>query len=218
MTQKELNKILDSHEAWIDDHANGKQLQLNGVDLSGMDFHGRNLDWARFEFCTLDNASFRNASLAFTGFHCCAMKNADLCNTNCYCTNFHAANMLGVKCVEADFTCVDFRNACLSPRSFKDACTVHCAFSHSTFDIAECKPLPIFQIGFPLDLEFYEQITLKAYGDESEWTVSANLMSQHYTIEEFKNSVKIAYVDEPEIEKRYLDMLDLLIKAARLTQ
>lgn len=98
----EIQKILEDHEKWLDDPDTGKQADLSGKDLSGLDlkgaylseadlegakFHGANLEGAELDSCNLKDADFSGANLKNASFHDADTEDAD----------FSGANLKGVK-------------------------------------------------------------------------------------------------------------------------
>lgn len=98
----EIQKILEDHEKWLDDPDTGKQADLSGKDLSGLDLKGAylseadlentnlkgaNLEGAEFDSCNLKDADFSGANLKNASFHDADTEDAD----------FSGANLKGVK-------------------------------------------------------------------------------------------------------------------------
>ena len=78
----EIQKILEDHEKWLDDPDTGKQADLSGKDLSGLDLKGAYLSEA-----DLENTNLKGANLEGAELDSCNLKDAD----------FSGANLKGVK-------------------------------------------------------------------------------------------------------------------------
>ena len=104
----EIQKILEDHEKWLDDPDTGKQADLSGKDLSGLDLKGAYLSEA-----DLENTNLKGANLEGAELDSCNLKDADFSGANLKNASFYdaemedvsfdGANMKGVKGVkEAD--------------------------------------------------------------------------------------------------------------------
>ena len=66
MTQKELNKVLENHQHWLDKDCDGwenMRANLDGENLKGLNLEGANLERAYLEWANLKSANLKGANL-----------------------------------------------------------------------------------------------------------------------------------------------------------
>ena len=63
MNQKELNKVLEDHEKWLNCEPDGKKADLREADLTGADLTGADLRGAALRWANLTGADLREADL-----------------------------------------------------------------------------------------------------------------------------------------------------------
>ena len=73
MTKEELDKVLESHEKWLDGDCGGKRADLCGADLRGADQRGADLRGA-----DLRGANLRGANLIYANLRGANLNGADL--------------------------------------------------------------------------------------------------------------------------------------------
>lgn len=81
-TQQQINELLDQHEKFLADEPGGMGLSLLGIDLSNLDFSGRNLRSVHLSGSNLSGAFFRNANLHRANLSSCKLNNADFTNAD----------------------------------------------------------------------------------------------------------------------------------------
>ena len=178
LTQKELDKKLAKHAKYLENKTRlgirlGKQLDLSGMNLSGLvlDFHGANLqdakfDNAIFDYATLDNAiftgasanrarfkgalmnsrSFKNAKLngaVFDGTNLTLFnfENAKLCGASFVATNLFCANLKGADFSNANLSGADLSNAHLDENTKLDGANLHAVTRESYQERSPQRPV-----------------------------------------------------------------------------
>lgn len=86
----------------------GKELYIDGEDLTGADFHGMNLQGITFRWCILDRAKFYGADLRFTDFSYSSLIEANLSDTLAEGASFNATKLYGASFTGADIRHADF--------------------------------------------------------------------------------------------------------------
>ena len=66
MNQKELNKVLEDHEKWLNGESDGKKANLRWADLRGADLTGANLREADLRWADLREADLRWADIDYS--------------------------------------------------------------------------------------------------------------------------------------------------------
>ena len=66
MNQKELNKVLESHEKWLNCEPDGKKADLTGANLTGVDLRGVDLTGANLKGADLRGANLKGANLDYS--------------------------------------------------------------------------------------------------------------------------------------------------------
>ena len=108
-----LQQILNAHARWLDNHNDpqGKQANLCGADLGGVDFREENLNGGNFQGANLARADFTAAKLVHVNFHKANVTEASL----------YSVDMRGADATGATFRMADFRKADLSQANFAGA-------------------------------------------------------------------------------------------------
>ena len=101
ISQPELEEILAEHERHLDGILGGKRALLKFMDMSYLDFAGRNLTQADATGSRIGHASFDDAILR--------------------AANLYAADLRFVSFVGADLTRADLRGSCMRGADFTDA-------------------------------------------------------------------------------------------------
>ena len=78
MTKEELDKVLESHEKWLDGDCGGKRADLCGADLRGADQRGADLRGADLRGANLRGANLRGANLIYANLRGANLNGADL--------------------------------------------------------------------------------------------------------------------------------------------
>ena len=136
INQKELNKILQKHEMWLNGKVGGECANLMGTDLSYANLRGVNLRCANLYNANLNRANLINADLRNTNLEYVNLEYANLINANLECVNLYNANLeyANLKCTNlkgadlrrvvlrrADLRRADLRNANLRGANLYDA-------------------------------------------------------------------------------------------------
>lgn len=104
ITQEELNVIIEKHQEWLKNSANGEYADLSNTDLSDTDLRYANLSFANLNFANLKDAYLKNAILS----------NVTLINTNLNNANLSFADLSNADLRYADLKDADLRYANLS--------------------------------------------------------------------------------------------------------
>jgi hypothetical protein len=94
MKQRELDRILDLHAAYLAGQSEGEPADLSGQDLRGLNLSKRDLREANFSRADVREANFSGAKLA----------DADFSGADARGANFSGANMANTNTSEADLT------------------------------------------------------------------------------------------------------------------
>ena len=78
MNQKELNKILDLHELWLEDYSKGEYANLSYQNLSGLNLSHRNLTDANCIGTNFTDAYLKGAIITGADLRCANFTRADL--------------------------------------------------------------------------------------------------------------------------------------------
>jgi uncharacterized protein YjbI with pentapeptide repeats len=116
MSQKELDKILDAHEAWLKLKKSGKMAVLCGKNMSGLNFSGRMLRHIVMADATLHSANFRGTIL--DGAILCG---SDMWKVDAENASFHGAYLTGVNFRNANLRRADFSRAVLAEATLSQA-------------------------------------------------------------------------------------------------
>ena len=96
INQKELNKILELHEKWLNNEKGGVKLDLSNTDLINTNLESVDLSYSDLEGANLSYTNLRNVDL----------RCANLTNSNLSCANLYEANLSN-----ANLSCADLTNA-----------------------------------------------------------------------------------------------------------
>lgn len=91
-----LNEIIVAHAQWLNNDG-GKQADLSGANLRGVDLHGANLRVANIRGADLCGANLRGANLCWSD-----MCGANLCGANLRWANLVGANLVGANLINTD--------------------------------------------------------------------------------------------------------------------
>ena len=78
ISEKDLIKILKSHQKWLINNHKGARADLRETDLRGADLHGVNLDGAILDGANLDGANLRGTNLRGANLRGADLHGADL--------------------------------------------------------------------------------------------------------------------------------------------
>lgn len=109
MTQKELDKVLENHQHWLDEDCDGwedMRANLDGENLKGLGLVNVNLSGANLENANLTYANLAGANLKGTN-----LAGANLTETNFASANLKDANLGGANLRYADLHGAHLRNA-----------------------------------------------------------------------------------------------------------
>ena len=100
MEQKELDKILKRHTAWLQGKKGGVMAnlygaKLYGANLSGANLHGADLYGAKLSGANLSVAKLSRAKLSGADLSGANLHGADLSGANLYGANLYGANLSG---------------------------------------------------------------------------------------------------------------------------
>ena len=123
ISQTELDRVLDSHEAYLKHRTGGTRASLKLRDLSFLNFAGRDLSEADFS-----GSKLLGAELAGT----------KLVNANLFAADLRSANL-----ERAELRRADLRGACLRGANL----------SHAKFKGADMRPLPLASGARIVDLD-----------------------------------------------------------------
>ena len=107
MEEKQLKKILELHQKWINEEPGGEKANLEGANLEGANLWGANLEGANLEGANLEGADLREASLWI----------ADLRGANLWRVDLWGAYLEG-----ADLRGADLRGASLRGADLDYSC------------------------------------------------------------------------------------------------
>lgn len=186
INQEQLDKILDEHKLWLKDNDNAVKANLSNLDLSNLDFKGRDLRCISFQGANLTNCNFSCCNLANTDFSWSILKGAklnfaNLFNSQCCNADFEDAKMQGTNLEQANLSFANLTNVDLY------ACKLYCTnlqgitWKYRIFQISELGDMLTFIYFIPQDnkvltgtwnggkggtLEEFKQATEKIYGKE----------------------------------------------------
>ena len=103
---KELKKVLELHEKWLNGEQGGIRADLSNTDLRNVDLRGTNLNNA-----DLSNAYLNNADLRFADLSNSNLSNAYLTSANLNDSNLSNANLRYTNLTSANLRCSDLRRA-----------------------------------------------------------------------------------------------------------
>ncbi len=106
ITQTRLNEIQKVHDDYVKSNLGGKLASLKFLDMSYLDFAGRNLSQADFTGARCEYAIFDGAKLR--------------------AANFYAADLRFASFADADLTRADLRGSCLRGVNFTNANLTEC--------------------------------------------------------------------------------------------
>jgi hypothetical protein len=104
MTQKQLDKVIDAHEAWLRMEKKGKRAMLCGKNMSGLDFSGRELRHACMSHSVLMYANLRNTDFSDATLHGAIMLGADAEDAVFWNAHLTGATLIDANLRNADFT------------------------------------------------------------------------------------------------------------------
>ena len=136
--EKELKEKIEAHSKWLR-NAGGERLNLDGVDLQGMDLSGvifcrASLNDTNFSGTTLRETNFREAELKGANFSGAYLKRANFADANVRDTVFENAEIARADFTGAKLNFADLKNANCEHTNFAGA-----NLSHARFVNANCR-------------------------------------------------------------------------------
>lgn len=118
LNEKEILQELEEHNLFLQNFC-GKRLNFINVDLTGFNFSGLNLRFAKFINCILDNCKFKNCDLYSASFTGSTGFNINFAKSQCCQTSFQ-------HCIfnNCNFKTVKFSDICY----FEGANLTNCDF------------------------------------------------------------------------------------------
>jgi len=116
MNNDEIKEALRLHKMWIEDHKDGKsvdvnKLKLSEVDLSGMDLSGIDFSGCDLSGSDLRSCNFRHCNLSDTIFHAAHMDHADMGDMVVSGCNFNESSLIFSEMSESIFYDCNFEKA-----------------------------------------------------------------------------------------------------------
>ena len=113
MTHDELKRMLESHEAWLQ-NGTGERANLLGIDLVNADLSNMDLRCANLRHTSLVTANLRFADLRGADLFCADLSGAnlfgaDLSEANLYGANLKGANLTDTNLVNANLSSADLQ-------------------------------------------------------------------------------------------------------------
>ena len=123
---KELKKVLELHEKWLNGEQGGIRADLSNTDLRDVDLRGTNLNNADLRGTNLSNTDLRDADLRGTNLNNADLRYANLIGSNLSCADLNNADLRYVNLRYADLnctnlSCADLNNANLRGTDLKGA-------------------------------------------------------------------------------------------------
>lgn len=120
ISQKELDRLIDEHERWLNDLKKGHELILINYDLSHLSIENRDLSEAKFcdcnmslmkvKNCKLLNTVFSYSDFEKTLFECCDFLNTSFYRTNLVNSNFISCSLTNVNLAGANLSSAEIRD------------------------------------------------------------------------------------------------------------
>ena len=102
MDQNILNKIVEEHKTWIkSNRKKGRVADFKDANLEGVNLSGLNFDWVDFSNANLENAILENASFQGANFSNAILNNANLNAATLIQANLSYANMNSTSLIKA---------------------------------------------------------------------------------------------------------------------
>ena len=123
---KELKKVLELHEKWLNGEQGGIRADLSNTDLRDVDLRGTNLNNADLRGTNLSNTDLRDADLRGTNLNNADLRYANLIGSNLSCADLNNADLRYANLRYADLnctnlSCADLNNANLRGTDLKGA-------------------------------------------------------------------------------------------------
>lgn len=121
MTKHEIQKVLESHQKWLEDPRKGESARLNDEDLRDIDFNGVNLSDAELIRVDLREANLDGLILDNAELGSSDLRGANLSNTKLIHTDLRSANLTNSILKGATLSAADLRGADLSYADLSEA-------------------------------------------------------------------------------------------------
>ncbi len=129
LTQEQINKTLDKHEAWLSGDEKGEKADFSNMHLNGCDFSGRRLNKATFINAYLSKSNFQGAELIEAD-----LTKAKLFHANLTKTNLEKALMPRCQFGNADLTGANLQDAQLKKAHLGNATLKNTTFSGANLE------------------------------------------------------------------------------------
>lgn len=120
ISQKELDRLIDEHERWLNDLKKGHELILINYDLSHLSIENRDLSEAKFCDCNMSLMKVKNCKLLHTVFSSsdfeetlfkyCDFLDMTFCRTNLVNSNFISCSLTNVNLAGANLSRSEIRD------------------------------------------------------------------------------------------------------------
>ena len=120
MKQKQIEKILEEHKAWLN-RTGGAKADLYGANLRDADLRGADLRGAYLYGANLRDADLRGADLRGAYLYGANLCGAHLCDADLRGANLRGAYLYGAHLCDADLRDADLRDADLRGANLRDA-------------------------------------------------------------------------------------------------
>lgn len=116
ITKKELEKILEKHQLWLNDDPEGERADLRDTYL-----HGKDLSWCDLRGANLSGANLHRVKLMYSQLDSADLTNANLSEAILYCSNLTRADLTNANLNFADLRMTNLKNANLTNSACKGA-------------------------------------------------------------------------------------------------
>ena len=139
-TKKELTKILELHQKWLNNENDGRYADLRYADLRYADLRGANLTGANLTGADLTGADLRGANLTGANLTGANLTGANLTGADLRGANLTGADLRGTNLTGADLRNADLRNANLTDANLRYANLENISINESTTGITNFCP------------------------------------------------------------------------------
>lgn len=135
MEKQDLNKILESHNLWLEGRQEGKCANLRGANLQNADLRGANLQNANLRYAAMRGANLQDADLRRADLLGAYLQDADLWGANLQNANLQDADLRG-----ADLRGADLLGAAMRGADLEGAYLVN--IKHNYLTVGIIQPCP----------------------------------------------------------------------------
>ena len=140
-----IMKLIDLHEAWVNNKPNGKKLTIHNAIISDVKIQYRNLAYANF-----DNTEFHNVVMDHTSLQSASFKHANLDRMLFLNNNMYDANLADAKISCTTISHAKCRFACLNNTEFDHVTFQYTDFESSSFENAKISDSHIYASNFDM--------------------------------------------------------------------